>query len=159
MTGTFFLPEAKRHDMIRYQTIGRLTGSGAVILLLVVLVIPVTASFVFQGVSVSPEPPLAPGQMVSGSSELVIIPQGGSTTFIGNNQLQLTTQLEGARWNVVVVVDGKPAAQLPVNGNTVFINGFLLSYPVSSDVAVSVNVNGTVPATAGPDLDIVQAVH
>ena len=71
--------------MIRYQTIGRLTGSGAVILLLVVLVIPVTASFVFQGVSVSPEPPLAPGQMVSGSSELVIIPQGGSTTFIGNN--------------------------------------------------------------------------
>ena len=73
--------------------------------------------------------------------------------------LQPDNALEGARWNVVVVVDGKPAAQLPVNGNTVFINGFLLSYPVSSDVAVSVNVNGTVPGTAGPDLDIVQAVQ
>jgi len=159
VTGTFFPPEAKRHIMKRYPASGPLTGFLAIVLLSIVLVIPAGASFVFQDVSVIPGPPLSTGQAVSSTSELVIIPQGGSTTFIGNNQLQLTTQLDGARWHVIVVVNGQPAAQLPVNGNTVFINGFLLSYPVSSDVAVSVNVNGTVPAGAGPYLNIVQAVQ
>jgi hypothetical protein len=128
-------------------------------LLLILLTVPVTASFVFQDISVSPDPPLSAGQPVSGTSLLVIIPQGGPGTFVGSNQIVLTTDLDSARWNVVVMVNGKPAAQIPVNGNTVFINGFLLSYPVSNDVAVSIQVNGSVPATAGPDVTIVEAVQ
>jgi hypothetical protein len=145
--------------MIRNTTIPYLKFTGSISLLLILLTVPVTASFVFQDVSVSPAPPLIPGQVVSGNSQLVIIPQGGSSTFIGSNQLELTTDLDAALWNIVVVVNGKPAAQMQVNGNTVFINGFLLSYPVSSDVAVSIQVNGSVPRTAGPDVTIVEAIQ
>jgi hypothetical protein len=123
------------------------------------VVFPAGASFVFQDVSIAPAPPLVPGQVISGSSELAILPQGGSSTFVRTNTLELTTQLDAARWNVVVMVNGRPAAQMPVNGNTVFVNGFLLSYPVSSDVAVSVKVNGTVPDISGPDVTIVEAVQ
>ena len=45
----------------------------------------------------------------------------------------------------MVLVDGNQAAVIPKEGNFVFINGFLLSYPTNRDVAVSVQVNGTVP--------------
>jgi len=145
--------------MIRYTVVDRLKCTMIFSLLLISLVLPVSASFVFQDVSITPDPPFEPGHLVTSSSQLVIVPQGGSTTFIGSNQLQLTTQLEAARWNVEVMVNGKPAAQIPVNGNMVFINGFLLSYPVSSDVVVSVHVNGTVPGTAGPNLNVVEAVQ
>jgi hypothetical protein len=145
--------------MIQKAAASCLKYSCPISLLLVLLTVPVTASFVFQDVSVSPDPPLSPGQAVSGTSILVIVPQGGPSTFVGSNQIVLTTDLDSARWNVVVVVNGKPAAQMPVNGNTVFINGFLLSYPVSSDVAVSIQVNGSVPSTAGPGVTIVEAVQ
>jgi hypothetical protein len=124
-----------------------------------ITVFPAGASFVFQDASVTPAPPLVPGHTISSSSQLAIIPQGGSSTFVRTNQLELTTQLEAARWDVVVMVNGRPAAQMSVNGNTVFVNGFLLSYPVSSDVAVSIQVNGTVPDTSGPDVTIVEAVQ
>jgi hypothetical protein len=145
--------------MIRKAAARCLKYSCPISLLLILLTVPVTASFVFQEVSVSPDPPLSPGQAVSGTSLLVIVPQGGPSTFVGSNQIELTTDLDSARWNVVVMVNGKPAAQIPVNGNTVFINGFLLSYPVSSDVAVSIQINGSVPRTAGPEVTIAEAVQ
>jgi hypothetical protein len=143
--------------MTRYADFTRLKLYGVVTVLLTVLIVPVTASFVFQNVAVNPSPPLEAGQQVSGNSQLVIIPQGGSTTFITNNQLELTTQLDTARWDVGVLVNGIPAAQIPMEGNIVYINGYLLSYPVSDDVAVSIKVNGTVPQAAGQSLTIVQA--
>ena len=146
--------------MIRNASLPWLTLSFiAVSLWLCVIVSPAGASFVFQDVSITPAPPLAPGHTVSGNADLVIVPQGGSSTFVRTNQLELTTQLEAARWNVVVMVNGLPAAQMPVNGNTVFVNGFLLSYPVSSDVAVSIQVNGTVPETAGAGVTVIGAVQ
>jgi hypothetical protein len=132
----------------------------SVILTLLTLAIPVSASFVFQNVVIDPSIiPLQPGQKMETNAQLVIIPQGGSTTFVGSNQLQLSTQLAGAQWVVQVMVNGVPAATMPQNGNVVFVNGFLLSYPTSSDVVVSVNVSGVVPASGSPDIILVQAVQ
>lgn len=156
----FIVSWVQRHSMIRNASVPGLKLFLVVVTIwLSVIVFPAGASFVFQDVSVTPAPPLVPGHVISSSSQLVIIPQGGSSTFVRTNQLELATQLDAARWNVVVMVNGRPAAQMPVNGNTVFVNGFLLSYPVTSDVAVSIQVNGTVPDLSGPEMTIVDAVQ
>jgi hypothetical protein len=131
-----------------------------IIMGMLIIAIPVSAAFVFQDVVIDPSMmPLQPGQKVETTAQLVIIPQGGSTTFIESNQLQLSTQLAGAQWEVQVMVNGIPAAKIPQNGDIVFINGFLLSYPTSSDVVVFINQSGVVPVTGGQEIFLVQAVQ
>ena len=43
------------------------------------------------------------------------------------------------------MVDGRQAAVFEKTGTTIFINGYLLSYPVTRDVEVRVTLEGTVP--------------
>jgi len=114
-------------------------------LIILVWVVPVSATFQIQQSSLNPATtPLEPGAQQSVIAEIVIIPQGTST-FIVSNQLQLTTYLVVPLWDVQVMVDGRPAAVIPAQGNTAFINGFLLSYPNNNDVSVSASVKGIVP--------------
>lgn len=119
---------------------------GAVILVIFLLIIPVSATFQVQQSAINPSTtPLQPGEKQSVTAVIAIIPQG-ATTFIEGNQLQLTTGLVDPQWDVQVMVNGRAAAVIPVRGNTAFINGFLLSYPTSDDVSVSASVTGIVPA-------------
>jgi hypothetical protein len=120
---------------------------GTIILLaiLAILITPCSAFLSLQDVQVNPPDASLPVATVVNATGLIqIIPQG-PTTFIEGYTLVLSTDLERARWNVMVLVDGNQAAVIPKEGNFVFINGFLLSYPTNRDVAVSVQVNGTVP--------------
>jgi hypothetical protein len=120
---------------------------GTIILLaiLAILITPCSAFLSLQDVQVIPPGASLPVATVVNATGLIqIIPQG-PTTFIEGYTLVLSTDLERARWNVMVLVDGNQAAVIPKEGNFVFINGFLLSYPTNRDVAVSVQVNGTVP--------------
>lgn len=87
---------------------------------------------------------LAPGTVVDCSAVIMVIPSG-ATTFSQGHTLQLMTGLLAAHWNVQVLVDSVPAATIPQNGNVVFINGYLLSYPTGKDVSVQATVTGTVP--------------
>jgi hypothetical protein len=119
---------------------------GAVIVVFLALIIPVSATFQVQQSTINPAAtPLQPGDNVTVNAVIVIIPQG-TTTFIAGHQLQFTTNLNDPRWDIQVMVNGIPGAVIPAKGNTVFINGFLLSYPDNNDVSVSVSVAGTVPA-------------
>jgi hypothetical protein len=120
---------------------------GTIILLaiLAILITPCSAFLSLQDVQViPPDASLPVATVVNATGVIQIIPQG-PTTFIEGYTLVLSTDLERARWNVIVLVDGNQAAVIPKEGNFVFINGFLLSYPTNRDVAVSVQVNGTVP--------------
>ncbi len=117
----------------------------AVILVVFTLIMPVSATFQVQQSLLNPSAILLkPGTQQSVTAIIAIIPQG-ATTFIEGNQLQLTTDLAAPRWDVQVMVNGIPAAVIPVRGNTAFINGFLLSYPNNEDVSVSASVTGNVP--------------
>jgi hypothetical protein len=119
---------------------------GTVILVILALVMPVSATFQIQQSELNPSGiPLQPGSQQSVTAIIAIIPQG-TTTFIIGNQLQLTTGLSVPQWDVQVMVNGIPAAVIPAKGNTAFINGFLLSYPTSDDVSVSASVTGIVPS-------------
>lgn len=117
----------------------------AACLILLVLATHATALVTTREIQVSPPGGSLPGgSVVNVSAELEIIP-AGATTFAGTHTLSLTTDLLGAVWQVVVYVDGIQAAVIPKSGNTVFVNGYLLSYPTTRDVSVKIVLDGSVP--------------
>jgi len=121
---------------------------GCIILLalLALLISPGSAFISLKNTQViPPDDPILAMTPVNATGIIQIIPQG-PTTFIEGYTLVLSTDLDFARWNVVVIVDGNQAAVIPKDGSFVFVNGYLLSYPTNQDVAVRVQVNGTVPA-------------
>ncbi len=91
---------------------------------------------------------LIEGTPVSVSEELKIIPSG-STTFAETHTLSLSTDLNQARWQVVVYIDGVQGAVIPKEGRYVYVNGYLLSFPTTRDVSVQILLEGTVPPTTG----------
>ena len=116
-----------------------------IILLLAGLVIPGSATYSLKDVTLTPPSDTYPsGISLNTSATLPIIPTG-PTTFIEGYTLVLSTGLNQAGWNVRVMVDGRQAAVFQKFGKTVFINGYLLSYPVTRDVEVRVALEGTVP--------------
>jgi len=119
---------------------------------------PAAATLVLANVSFSPVLPLAPGSVQYTTSSITIIPSG-ATTFSRYHSLQMQTGLVDARWDIQVVVDGVPAAQQPASGATAFVNGYLLSYPTTSDLAFTVTINGTVPAGAGTTVTVLQVTE
>jgi hypothetical protein len=90
-------------------------------------------------------------QEVTSSITLLL---SGATTFSRYHTLQMQTGLLDAQWNIQVLVNGVPAAQQSASGTTAFVNGYLLSYPTTSDLSFVVSVNGTVPAAAGTNVTV-----
>ena len=109
------------------------------------LVLPCSASYSIRDVTITPLSDSYPsGRSLTTSAALPIIP-AGPTTFIEGYTLKLSTDLDKAGWSVRILVDGRQAAVFEKSGSTLFINGYLLSYPVTRDVEVRVTLEGTVP--------------
>lgn len=125
-------------------------------LLLLLIALPAAASPMLATDSFTPNPPL-----VSGGQQQVVadfaIPSG--TTFPKDHELQLQTQLENAKWNIQVVVDGHNSAQQTASGSAAFISGMLLYYSTNHDVRFTVTVSGTVPSTATGALTLIDMVE
>jgi hypothetical protein len=138
----------------------KISGTSALVLIVfsAILISPAAAFISLGSVQVTPAGDSIPvGDLVNGSAMIQIIPQG-PTTFVEGYTLVLSTDLENARWNAVVMVDGTQAAVIPKDGKFVFINGYLLSYPTNRDVAVSVQIEGIVPVLAdGTPFRVLQA--
>lgn len=117
---------------------------------IILLLTAVHASATLVPLQVQVYPPgenLIGGTPVNISGELGIIPSG-ATTFAETHTLSLSTDLSDARWHVVVYIDGVQGAVIPKEGNRVYVNGFLLSYPTTRDVSVRILLDGTVPTDA-----------
>jgi len=119
---------------------------------------PAAAALVITNESFSPVPPLAAEDEQHAINAFAVIPSGG-TTFIRTHTLQMQTSLVDARWNIQVIVDGNPAAQQSASGTSAFVNGYLLSYPTTSDVSFTVALEGTVPAGAATSVTILQVTE
>jgi hypothetical protein len=127
----------------------RLFGLVLAGLLIVLTASTTVGAFVGDAFTIVPyQPAYTPGTFVNASVTLVITP-AGTATFPSGYTLTLATGLSDAIWDVRVMVDGTQAAVIPKAGDRVFVNGYLLSYPDSRDVAVAVQVRGAVPAMAG----------
>jgi hypothetical protein len=112
---------------------------------LFLLIIPASAGYALQNVEVHPpDEILDPGTPLTVLATTQILPQG-PTTYIEGYTMVVSTELDRARWDVAVMVDGREAAVFEKTGTTVFISGYLLSYPTSKDVAVRIFVSGYSP--------------
>jgi len=120
--------------------------------------IPAAATLVLTGQSFAPDPPLVPGDGEHAAITVAVLPSGG-TTFTQTHTLQMQTGLSDARWDIRVIANGRPAAQQSASGTSAFVNGYLLSYPVTSDVSLVVTINGTVPSGTVSDVTVLQVTE
>jgi hypothetical protein len=124
----------------------RVRYSPLIITILSLIIVPGAATYALQNVQVQPPTDmLSPEIPVNFHATAQIIPQG-PTTYIEGYTMVLSSDLDRARWDVVVHVDGNRAAVFQNTGSTVFINGYLLSYPTSRDVTVEIQVEGYTPS-------------
>ncbi len=136
-------------------------GAAAVLILISVALLigsPAAATLVLTNESFSPAPPLVAGSGQHAVNTITIIPSG-ATTFARSHTLQMQTDLVNAWWNIQVIVNGIPAAQQSASGTAAFVNGYLLSYPTTSDLSFTVAINGTVPASAGTTMTVLQVTE
>src|SRR5208337_3834788 len=103
-------------------------------------------------------PPLVSGDGQHAVNTIAIIP-AGATTFSRYHTLQMQTDLVNARWNIQVIVNGIPAAQQSASGAVAFVNGYLLSYPTTSDLSFTVAINGAVPVSTGTNMTVLQVTE
>jgi|GEM_PF-3173464 len=122
-----------------------------VLILLILIIQSVSGAISVKNMVVSPSGDLVSGQsppkQVSVSFAVNFVPEGGMT-FSSSNSLDMFTDLENARWSYSTMLDGNANPPLTSNGNSVDIDGWVLSYPSRRDLAILVNLTGEVPAVS-----------
>ncbi|MEN6395297.1 MAG: hypothetical protein ABFC78_02305 [Methanoregula sp.] len=130
-----------------------------VVLLLIIFSLllgsPASAALVIANESFFPDPPLLVDDGQHAVITIAIIP-AGAMTFSRTHTLQMQTDLANARWNILVFVNGIPAAQQSASGTAAFVNGYLMSYPTTSDISLRIILDGTVPPGTGMNVTILR---
>lgn len=119
------------------------------------LITPVSALVTVTSESYTPPAPLVPGSADTAVVTLAVIPSG-ATTFPRTHSLQMQTALVDTQWNIQVYVNGVAAAHQTGTGSAEFMNGYLLSYPTTSDVTMTVTISGSVPSASAANVTILQ---
>ncbi len=128
------------------------------VLLFLILVIPVVSgSISVQNIAITPSGDLVSGQnppqKVSISYGINFIPSGG-VTFSDSDTLGMSTDLDNARWNYTIILDGNPNTPQIANGKKLDIAGWDISYPSRRDLSIKVILTGDVPdCTGNPEKD------
>jgi len=107
------------------------------------------SAFTLSSVNVNP-----PGYQAAGTPMAVTFvigfPVRGTETFPPASELRMSTNLTGAYWVPVLVLDGVETRLPPQTGSSLELPGGYLSYPSTQNVQVWVNLTGTMPATHSP---------
>jgi hypothetical protein len=111
---------------------------------ILIFCIPMVSAFTVSSVSVEPSGSLVPGDSVIVSYKLQF-PASGGETFPSGSELQMSTDLEGAKWTWVLVLDTIDNPRPSAAGRMLSLSGFELSYPAAVDQAVRVTMEGKVP--------------
>ncbi|HNX17802.1 MAG TPA: hypothetical protein PKM50_05695 [Methanoregula sp.] len=114
-----------------------------------------SAALVIANETFLPEPPLHVNSGQHTEITIAVIPSGAAT-FARTHSIQMQTDLTEARWNIQVFVNGIPAAEQSASGTAAFINGYLLSYPTTSDVSFTITLDGTVPEGSKTNVTILR---
>ncbi|MEI7433898.1 MAG: SHOCT domain-containing protein [Methanomicrobiales archaeon] len=122
-----------------------------VLILLILITQSVSGAINVKNMVVSPSGDLVSGKIPPGkvavSFVVNFVPDGGMT-FSSSNSLDMFTDLENARWSYSTVLDGNINPPLTDSGNSVDINGWVLSYPSRRDLSILVNMTGEVPTVS-----------
>ncbi len=93
-------------------------------------------------------------EIVSGSpvtvSFMVNITGNSMETFPSGNELGMSSDLENARWNYTIILNDVESPQPATGGQTLFLSGWILSYPPDVQESVLVTLDGTAPVVLSP---------
>lgn len=109
--------------------------------------IQAVSAFGVSSISVDPSGSLTPGTPVIVTFK-VDMSASGDETFPSGNELQMSTDLDSAKWTYSLVLDGIDMAQPANSGRVLIVSGWVLSYPSSVEESLKVTLEGTAPSVS-----------
>lgn len=94
---------------------------------------------------INPTGDLTSGTNVSVSFKIDMTPSG-SDTFPKDNTLQIFTDLNNPKWAATLITDGIENPQAPEFGHSIYMSGWILSYPSNVQESIRVTLEGSVPS-------------
>ena len=115
------------------------------IVLLLIIGIQIVAAVTVSNPVINPTGDLTAGANVSTSFKIDMTPSG-SDTFPKANTLQIFTDLNNAKWTVTMIRDGVEHPIPQEFGRSVYLSGWILSYPSTIQESLRISLEGTVPS-------------
>ena len=109
--------------------------------------IQAVSAFAVSSIVVDPSGSLTEGTPVIVTFK-VEFTASGDETFPSGDELQMSTDLDKAKWTYSLVLDGVDAAQPSTSGRVLTVSGWVLSYPSSVEESLKVTVEGVAPAVS-----------
>jgi hypothetical protein len=119
----------------------------AVLLLAAVLMLPVSA-FSVSSVAITPQGNQPPGTPMTVRSIIDFPRTGSNVTFPQESELHMTTDLAGAYWVPILVLDGKEIHLEITSGEEAVVTGYYLNYPAYQNVQLVVTLTGNIPTSS-----------
>lgn len=112
-----------------------------------VFCIQAVSAFAVSSIIIDPQ-----GSLTGGTQVLVTykveFTGSGDETFPSGDELQMSTDLEKAKWTYSLVLDGVDAPQPSSSGRVLSVSGWVLSYPSSMEESLKVTLEGTTPSVS-----------
>jgi hypothetical protein len=105
------------------------------------------SAFAVSSITVDPSGSLTSNTPVIVSFRVEFSPSGDET-FPSANELQMSTDLDKAKWTYSLVLDGVDAVQPANSGRMLSVSGWVLSYPAAVEEVLKVTLEGTAPAVS-----------
>jgi len=147
--GIIFLQDDRPDNHALLSVRGRMSmklrSLGIGTLLFFIIGIQFVAGVAVSNPVINPTGDLTAGTNVSVSFKVDMTPSG-SETFPKGNTLQLFTDLNNPKWVTTLIKNGVESALSQDTGHSVFISGWLLSYPSTVSESIRVTLEGSVPS-------------
>ena len=115
--------------------------------IVLIFCIHAVAAFSVSSITVDPSGSLTPGTPVIVTFKVDFSPSG-EETFPSANELQMSTDLDKAKWSYSLVLDGVEAVQPSNTGRVLSVSGWVLAYPAAVEEAMRVTLEGTAPTVS-----------
>jgi len=122
----------------------KLKSMGFGVLLFLIVGICVVSAVTVSNPVINPTGDLTEGTNVSASFKIDMVPSG-SETFPKDNTLQIYTDLNNPKWTATIIRDGVNHPMAQDTGRSIYLTGWVLSYPASVQESVMVTLEGIVP--------------
>jgi hypothetical protein len=109
-----------------------------------ILCIHTVSAFSVSSITVEPSGSLTPATPVI-VTFVVDMTASGDETFPSADELQMSTDLDSAKWSYSLVLDGVDTVQPANSGRVLSVSGWVLSYPSSVEEAIKVTLQGNAP--------------
>jgi hypothetical protein len=114
---------------------------------LLIFCIHAVSAFGVSSITVEPSGSLTPGTPMIVSFK-VDLSGAGDATFSSDGELQMSTDLDSAKWTYSLVLDGVDMAQPDNSGRVLKLTGWVLSYPSSVEESLKVTLQGVAPSVS-----------